>query len=181
MTEEQNLLNRFVAEYKSTLNFYLKTVNIILTIPLIVNAGAAIALAGFFTNKNSLTTIQIKLASIFFILGTIFGLLTLIYEFFASYFTFNNILRFDRDIAQNPTELVSKLKTYYADDHTKLRKIRNTVLLRITNGAISLFFCFLGIYFVATYILGNYCYLTTIAILLLIYCIVSIFWMKSQF
>lgn len=94
--EDQNLLKYYWTQFeegiKQRSEFYNQTVKMILTIPLFVNAGAAIALASFFSNHNP--NVSIKLATNMFILGTTLGILTLMYEFFFVYFSQSDFYKY---------------------------------------------------------------------------------------
>lgn len=185
--ENQNLflyyLRQFEDEIKRRSDFYNQNVRMILTIPLFINAGAAIALASFFIKNNPHFTIQ--LAAIFFILGTSFGIITLVFEFFAAHFDwthFNKYLfSFKTKVDGNPEKMLAELTKYFDDCSTRYKKISGTVILRIINGAASVFFCFLGIYFITSYLLSKQCLLAIGAVLFIIYCISSLVWMYFRF
>ncbi|HAT1875200.1 TPA: hypothetical protein ACF5XO_000168 [Legionella pneumophila] len=169
---------RFKEEFKTTIDIYIKTVHIILSIPLIVNAGAAIALAGFFTG-NYHDKPYIILALIFFLLGTVLGLFALVYDFFNVFFAAIKIIEIDSELSQE--NLIDKLRVYYSQYRERIKKRKSVVHFEIFNGLVSLFTSFLGIYFIAAHILGMSCYLMIAAIALIGYCIISIVWMNSRF
>jgi hypothetical protein len=187
MTEDnQRLLsyywNQFEEEIKKRSELYDKSVRMILTIPLFVNAGAAIALTNFYSNANP--DVNIRLATGMFLLGTTLGILTLAFEFFFAYFSQINLheylIHFNK-IDKTSDTMLTEFKKHFADNFILVKKTQGTILLRIINGSISTFFCFLGIYFITTYLLKNYWASTAILITLIIYFTASFCWMKSKF
>lgn len=186
-TDDQNILSyywkQFEDEIKGRSEFYEKSVRMILTIPLFVNAGAAISLTSFYSNPNP--DLTISLATISFVCGTVFGILTLIFEYFAAYFSqldFHKYLNyFKSKAAKGQEEMLEELKKHYDGYFDYLKKIQGTVLLRIINGSISIFFCFLGIYFIAVFLLNNYYIPSGVFGFLIIYFVIALIWMKAKF
>ncbi|HAU0884423.1 TPA: hypothetical protein ACT9A3_002970, partial [Legionella pneumophila] len=162
---------RFKEEFKTTIDTYIKTVHIILSIPLIVNAGAAIALAGFFTS-NYHDKPYIILALLFFLLGAVLGLFALLYDFFNVFFSTIRIIEISSELSQE--NLIDNLRSYYSQYRERMKKRKSVVHFEIFNGLVSLLSNFLGIYFIAAHILGMSCYLMIAAIALIGYCIISI-------
>ena len=188
MTPTENLelayyLKQFEDEIKSHLDFYNHQVRMILTIPLVINAGAAIALASFFYKNNP--NPDIKSAATCFILGTIFGIATLIFEFFAARFDWSHfneyLFSFKQKTQGVPDKILTELKEYYLSYPARYKKISSTVLLRIINGAISVIFCFLGIYFIASYLSITQCTLTVISALFATYCTIALIFMYHKY
>lgn len=142
--QEENIeIFRFNEEFKTTIDFYIKTVQIILSIPLIVNAGAAIALAGFFT-KNYHDKPYMILALIFFLLGAVLGLFTLVYEFLVHFFATNKIIGIASELSQE--NLIDSLKAYHSHYRERIKKRKSVVHFEIFNGLTSLLSSFLGIF-----------------------------------
>ena len=184
---EQHLLTyyyeKFIEEIKIRSEFYNKTAWMVLTIPLFVNAGAAISLASFYSKPNPEQAITF--AACTFILGTILGILTLIFEFFSAYFArseFNKYLRsFNIKAEKGQKEILKELQLHYNNNHTAIRNEHKVIQLKVFNGVCSIFFCFLGIYFIAGYLLKSYCIPSIVFILLILYTSGSLIWIKSKF
>lgn len=187
MTEdEQKLLpyylNQFDEEIKKRSELYDKSAKMILSIPLFVNAGAAIALVNFYNKSDP--DLNIRLATGMFLCGTTFGLLTLIFEFLFAYFLQQNLHKYlahFNKIEKTTDILIYELKKHFDDNFALLKKIKETVLFRIINGSISIFFCFLGVCFITIHLLKSYFAPTIFLLLLIIYFTTSSLWMKSKF
>lgn len=168
---------------ESASNFanYAKTISVILAIPLLINAGAAVTLAAFFEKGN--TPDNIVYAILSFILGAIFGLLTIINEFAISFFTWKMLANFFPALGKNMDikQVAKKLRDFMSHNRVKrIKKIQNAIVLRNINGAISIICCYMGIYFITSYILKNSCCLIMTAIFILAYAIGSNLWIRSQ-
>jgi hypothetical protein len=155
ISNEQVELNYYLGHFREEIrersDFYEQTAKMIITFPLFVNAAAAIALVTFFSSENYQQISSIRWAEIIFVIGTAVGLLTLIFEYFFAYFChhhFNNYLINFANYAETQQGALQELKKYYSNFSLRHQKIQTTIKLRIFNGGISMFFCFLGICFI---------------------------------
>jgi hypothetical protein len=176
----------FMAENKSRVDFYNQSVKLILTIPLFINAGGAIALASFFNKNPNETSLYIRHAAIWFIAGTILGILTLVFEYFAIHFEWvhytDHINSFKDKAGGTPQGWLEVFKTYFDNSQTRFQNLMTTIRLRIFNGSLSIISCFVGIYYIAGYVLSDWLLIWQIpsAIIIIAYTLCSLFCMYEK-
>lgn len=166
---------QFASEIKSKFELFNQNVRLILTIPLYINAGAAISLSSFFYNHANPNN-NIKMAITFFILGTIFGIATIVFEFIASHFDwiyFNNyLLTTTEKMEENTDVMLKEIKRYYKLFVVGNKRKLGTVRFRIFNGTLSVLLCLLGIYFISHYLFPDSYLPLVMTVFFLIYCLV---------
>lgn len=155
----QDLLDRYLVDIKEIKTEFIKTIRFSQSLIIILNSGGIVALVDFFTNHNNLPPILIKFAAILFVLGVIFGILTLFGDFLSGYFLFSNLLKI------RTKELLIK---YYSDVEQEeiFNKMRKGQYTLIIFGFISPLLWLLGVGCIFAYILNVKC---PLSILLFLY------------
>ena len=96
-------------------NWFETAVKLLISIPLFINASAVIALTTFFSNKSS-PDFHIKIASLFFIMGTFFGIFTLIFEYLTPFFAGETSKKYLIKEAHSKNSITELLKRFDAYD-----------------------------------------------------------------
>lgn len=159
-------------------HFYQKN-SMVLTLPLLINAGAVITMASFFTSKSPPNQIIIY-ATLAFLAGAVFGLLTIVYELFVSYARWISPrkLELKKETGTDWNKINEGLKRYLAPSWQN--KYYHTMMFRAANGALSIILCLIGIFFTASFILNSYYPTTFLALLVILYCSGSFLWLRKK-
>lgn len=174
-------LKTFQEEAKNRSEQYIVTARKSIALPLIVNAAASTALVNFFTQSERPSLINI--AAIFFVSGAVFGILTLVFEFFAAYFSYLNFKVTLSEVSQAESH---EAQLDILDKHYKLlrKEMESTAkiaLFEIICGSISILLGLVGIYCIVIYITDSYCLVSIIFSLLAIGSMVSTWWIRRIF
>lgn len=163
-------------------NFFYQILKLTITLPFLANAGAAIALANIF--KDTGNPKQIIFAILAFLLGVVIGLVTIAYVFFLSYKQWGNTRLFWLSLSRMPDKDLNKIyqniKKYSNDRSIRDDKTRYAINFCIANGSVSIFFCFISVYFIGAYVLKSYCLITGIALVLGAYCLICLILMNFK-
>ncbi len=120
-------------------------------IAFIINGGAAIALATFFSNCHSPNNL-ISFATCSFILGVVFGIFLFIIEFFISYSQVATFRKHVFDHSINNNYLLNMIKHHQEYLENYYQKKSTLANIKIITGIISIICCFIGIFFIAVFI-----------------------------
>jgi len=172
----------FQEETKNRSEQYVITARKTITLPLLVNAAASTALVNFFTREQGLPSL-INIAAVLFIVGAVFGILTLVFEFFAAYFSYFNFISTVKkigDSAGNPEVQLDEFIKHYKSLGNVMDGAAKVVLFEVICGAIGIFCGMLGIYCVMMYLTGS-CIITSIGLFVIVVgSILSICWIKRS-
>jgi hypothetical protein len=172
-------LIQVIEESNRLSNWYETSVRLIISVPLFINAGAAIALTSFFSGNASVAT-DIKLASISFIVGTVFGIFTLIFEYLTSFFGMNI---YNKHMFNNihPEKFIEEsLSRYEVYNQSLNDRMMKTIIIRIINGGLGIMSCFVGIFFIAKYIINDCRLPVLLSFIILLYFITMICLLYQQ-
>lgn len=174
-------LSVFQEEVKNRSEQYNATARKTIMLPLLVNAAASTALVNFYTNSERSNLINI--AVMFFISGAVFGILTLVFEFFAAYFSYLNFQAAVREVsqAQHYETQLDIFKKHYQSISNEMESASKIALFEICCGSVSIALGLMGIYCIVVYIMDSY-YLPSIGFAFLgIGSILSIWWIGKAF
>ena len=187
MSENNISANMVAAEIdrRGRFDAYNQIARVVLTIPLFINAGAAIALVSFFTGDKIPTPLTIKVAATFFILGAVFGFLSIAFEFMVFFHAknawiehYSSVYKLANDQPGPISEEYGKL--YNNPEFPKNRVEECTVNFRIANGLLSVIFFFLAISALIQY-LWHTCIVTLgLAVAIVLYMVVVFYDIRSK-
>lgn len=154
-------LEQHLSQIKEIKSEFIKTTRFSQSLIIVLNSGGIVALVDFFTNINSPPPIFIKFASIFFVLGTIFGIFTLFGDFISGYFLYSNLLKI------RTKELLIK---YYCDKEQEkiLNNMRSGLSTLIILGIMSPILWLLGVACIFAYILNMQCAIAMLFLFILL-------------
>lgn len=148
--DSQQLLDRYKTDIKEVKDDFIKTIRFSQSLIIILNSGGVVALVDFFTNHQNPPAILIKLTAIFFVLGIIFGILTLFCDFLTGYFLFGNLLKIRTE------ELLNE---YYSckEEEKRFNKLLKGLYTLVAFGFISPILWLFGVACIFDYILNAKC------------------------
>jgi len=166
--DETPRLVKIIQELDVLSNWFETAVKLVISIPLFINATAAIALTSFFSN-NDCPHFSIKWASLFFILGTVFGIFTLIFEYLTPLFAKETSKKYFFENPNQDNFINELLKRHEAYASSKEARHYKTIKIRMMNGGAGILLCLIGIFFIARYIIGSFSLLIMSTLLLALY------------